>query len=274
MLPQQATSPDSPTAQEWYVFALIVRKLPDGESVWPAQLLPQQTISPVSRMAQVWKAPAPTWVYAPCGFEVSVPQQSITPDSRNAQAWKNPALTATARSGSGVGDGVAVGVGATVGATVAAGGGTGDDGRVVHKHGVAGEREHDGDDDARHRHGSARDAARHLQRQGHGQRREQPAPPTLARRLPPGRQLLAVGEVQLREHGRDVRLDRLRADAQALRDFGVGAALAECVEHAPFGGREDVGMAGASPAATLHAAMLGGAPGRVFIPRPRRGWGG
>src|SRR5215217_2703671 len=50
-------------------------------------------------------------------------------------------------------------------------------------------------------------------------------------RLSPARELVAVRQLQLAQHSRDVRLDRLRRDAEPLRDLLVEVSTRQMAEH-------------------------------------------
>src|SRR4029078_10805878 len=71
-----------------------------------------------------------------------------------------------------------------------------------------------------------------------------PRPPSAAFHEPPlhrpTRQLVAVGELELAQNRRDVRLDRLRRDPEAERDLLVEVAASEVAQHLALTRREVV----------------------------------
>ena len=86
----------------------------------------------------------------------------------------------------------------------------------------------------------------------------------------PGGEGASVAQVELREHVRDVVLDRVAAEPEASADLGVRSAVAQCVEHAPFGRRQHVGIARPATTVAVHGAMLEQRAGRLPHPTTRR----
>ena len=72
----------------------------------------------------------------------------------------------------------------------------------------------------------------------------------------PGGELLPIPKLQLSEHVRDVVLHRVGADTEPRADLGVRAALAQRLQDAPLGGRQDVGVAWPPAAIALHAPIV------------------
>ena len=95
------------------------------------------------------------------------------------------------------------------------------------------------------------------------ERREPPAALRTITPRAPGGECAAVWQVQLREHARDVCLDRLSAQAKARRDLCVRSALTYLLKHTLFAGRQHPGMSRAASFPAWHRATLAPA-GREF----------
>ena len=79
---------------------------------------------------------------------------------------------------------------------------------------------------------------------------------------------MAVGEVELPEHVRDVVLDGVGTDAEAHGDLDVRAALAQLLEDVLLGGGEEVGVGRAATPTSRHGVSLEGR-GAIFPTRLR-----
>ena len=95
---------------------------------------------------------------------------------------------------------------------------------------------------------------------------EQPTPARDRGLGTPRRQFVAIRQAELREHPCDVRLDGLGADPEAHRDLGVCPALAQFLEDALLGGREDARVPWSPTPIPLHTRIVAHNWGRFRHP--------